>query len=89
MRQQKDTNNTTRWPVYEAILDNVYFEWDDHLHIGQQKCKEDCIEYLKTYFPNFRMRKFYLKNEAAIEQKNGPQKAQDPAQSTLPGANEF
>lgn len=61
MKQQKDTSST--WNTYEAILDNVHFEWDDHLREGAEVSKQDCIQYLDTNFPAYKMRKFYLKKE--------------------------
>lgn len=74
MKQRKDTNgsndrslalttNANTWNTYEAILDNVHFEWDDHMQQGEQVCKQDCIEYLDRYFPDYKMTKFHLKRE--------------------------
>lgn len=65
MIQQKDTSLTNTWNTYEAILNNVRFEWDDHLHQGEQICKHDCTQYLDTYFTGYKMKKFYLKKEHA------------------------
>ena len=63
MKQRKDTSSISTWNTYEAILDNVHFEWDDHLREGDKICKQDCIEYLDRYFPEYIMKKFYLKRE--------------------------
>jgi hypothetical protein len=62
-RGTKSAYDTTKWNTYEAIIDNLHFEWEDHMDVGEESCKEECLEYLQTYFPVFTLREFYLKKD--------------------------
>lgn len=59
---RKDTDDK---PIatYVAILDDLHFEWEDHLNEGEQAMRNECMAYLNTYFDDFKIRDFYLKKK--------------------------
>ena len=69
MRPSKDTSKTKEkrsleWDTYEAILDNVYFEYPSPFPdepIGE--VEEKCREYLDRFTNGYTMREFYLKKK--------------------------
>lgn len=47
------------WTYYEAILDEVHFEWPDPFRDTAESAKADCIMYLdKTFQGQYKMRSF-------------------------------
>jgi hypothetical protein len=69
LSNKKDTNRSD-WNQYEAILDNVHFDWDDHMHEGQEQSKERCLDALKIMFSKFTLREFNLVDEHATWDKS-------------------
>ena len=47
------------WIYYDAILDEVHFEWPDPFKDTEENAKADCIKYLDQIFEGkYRMRSF-------------------------------
>lgn len=62
--KRSDIENPHEWTFYEAILDDLHFEWPDPFDHGIDNAMKDCRMYLDNIFEHqYTMRSFKRKGE--------------------------
>lgn len=60
--KRSDISDPGKWSFYEAILDDVRFEWPDPFDCGLYHAKIDCMIYLdKIFDKKYKLRTFERK----------------------------